>query len=40
MRSSCLVLNETLQPAHLLGMAIIGLGLVIMDGRLPRLLFR
>jgi drug/metabolite transporter (DMT)-like permease len=31
-----LVLGEVLQPRHFLGMAFIGLGLVFIDGRLPR----
>jgi drug/metabolite transporter (DMT)-like permease len=30
------VLGETLAPRHLVGMALIGLGLVLMDGRIPR----
>ena len=34
-----LVLGETLRPRHLGGMAVIGVGLACIDGRLPRLLF-
>ncbi len=34
-----LVLGETLQPKHVVGMALIGVGLACIDGRLPRLLF-
>jgi drug/metabolite transporter (DMT)-like permease len=34
-----LVLGETLQPKHVGGMALIGVGLACIDGRLPRLLF-
>jgi len=35
-----LVLGETLLPRHLAGMALIGVGLAFIDGRLPRLLLR
>jgi drug/metabolite transporter (DMT)-like permease len=35
-----LVLGEVLLVRQLLGMAVIGLGLVFVDGRLPRLLLR
>lgn len=35
-----LVLGETLQPRHFGGMALIGLGLACIDGRLPRSLLR
>jgi drug/metabolite transporter (DMT)-like permease len=35
-----LVLGETLLPRHFLGMALIGVGLAFIDGRLPRLLLR
>ncbi len=31
-----LVLGELLLPRHFLGMALIGLGLMLIDGRLPR----
>ena len=34
------VLGETLLPRHLAGMALIGVGLAFIDGRLPRLLLR
>jgi drug/metabolite transporter (DMT)-like permease len=34
------VLDETLAPKHFLGMAVIGLGLVAIDGRLPALIAR
>ena len=33
-----LFLGETILPSHLLGMAVIFLGLTFIDGRLPRLL--
>jgi drug/metabolite transporter (DMT)-like permease len=35
-----LVLGETLQPRHFVGMALIGGGLAFIDGRLPRVLLR
>jgi drug/metabolite transporter (DMT)-like permease len=35
-----LVLGETLLPRHFLGMALIGMGLACIDGRLPRLILR
>jgi drug/metabolite transporter (DMT)-like permease len=35
-----LVLGETLEPKHFLGMAVIGLGLAAIDGRLPALIAR
>jgi drug/metabolite transporter (DMT)-like permease len=35
-----LVLGETLQPRHFIGMALIGGGLGFIDGRLPRMLLR
>jgi drug/metabolite transporter (DMT)-like permease len=35
-----LVLGETLLPRHFAGMALIGMGLACIDGRLPRLLLR
>jgi drug/metabolite transporter (DMT)-like permease len=34
------VLGEVLRPRHLAGMALIGVGLACIDGRLPRLLWR
>lgn len=35
-----LILGEQLEPQHLAGMATIGLGLLVLDGRLPALLLR
>jgi hypothetical protein len=33
-----LILGERLDPAHLAGQGLIGVGLAVIDGRLPRLL--